>query len=141
MIPIPDSVANRMRVLVVDDDPNAAELVGALLELQGHEVHTARNPTEALGQAARLRPEIAFLDIGLPMMSGFELAEAIRALPGMSTCRFVAITGFDDSEDDDRSATSRFEGRLLKPIASETLARVMVGAFPEQQSYLAGSTL
>ncbi len=130
MSAVQNRVAKRSKVLVVDDDPNAAELVGALLELQGHEVFTAQTPLEALSLAARLGPEIAFLDIGLPKMTGFELADAIRRLPGMNACRFVAITGFDDSDDEHRGRISGFEARLLKPIAMETLARAVLGPLP-----------
>src|SRR5450755_2988189 len=70
MSAVRNGVAKRTKVLVVDDDPSAAELVGALLELQGHEVFTAQTPLEALSVATRLGPEIAFLDIGLPKMTG-----------------------------------------------------------------------
>jgi CheY-like chemotaxis protein len=65
-------------------------------------------------------------------MSGFELADAIRSLPGMSACRFVAITGFDDSDDQRRCRIRGFEDRLLKPVAMETLARAVLGPFPEK---------
>ena len=115
-----------MNVLVIDDDPIAAELVGALLELQGHTAFAAYDPEQALRLAERIQPEIAFVDIGLPKMDGFELAEALRQLPGMDECRFVAITGFDDRRDQMRVLASGFEGRLLKPIAMATLSRVML---------------
>jgi CheY-like chemotaxis protein len=140
MSAVKSGVAKRIKVLVVDDDPNAAELVGALLELQGHEVFTARGPLEALSLAARLGPDLAFLDIGLPKMTGFELADAIRGLPGMNACRFVAITGFDDSDDEHRGRISGFEGRLLKPVAMETLARAVLGPFPKHKSQIADSS-
>jgi CheY-like chemotaxis protein len=127
MSTVHSEIATRIRVLVVDDAPSAADLIGALLELQGHDVFTARGVVEAISLAARVKPDIAFLDIGLPNMTGFELADAIRCLPGMSACRFVAITGFDDGDDERRGRASGFEGRLLKPIAMETLARAVLG--------------
>ncbi len=114
-----------MVVLVVDDDPNAAELVGALLEFQGHAAFTARSPEQALHMAEQVHPDVAFLDIGLPRMDGFALADAMGRLPGMDECRFFAITGFDDIGDRQKTVASRFEERLLKPVALETLNRVM----------------
>jgi CheY-like chemotaxis protein len=114
-----------LRILVVDDHPDAAELVSGLLELEGHEVRSAHNPHEAILLAAEFQPEVAFLDIGLPMMDGFQLATALRALPELKDCRFVAITGYDDAEDRKQSRRVGFEAHLVKPISFETLQRVL----------------
>ena len=119
------------KILVVDDNPDAAELVSALLELQGHELRTAHTPQEALHVAGEFRPDIAFLDIGLPVMDGFELAAALRALPELGACRFIAITGYDDADDRRRSKRAGFEAHLVKPIAMDTLERMVLGAASE----------
>jgi CheY-like chemotaxis protein len=113
------------KILVVDDNPDEAELVSALLELLGNEVRTAHTPADALKLATQFQPEIAFLDIGLPTMDGFELAAALRALPGLRDCRFVAITGYNDASDRRQSKCLGFEAHLLKPIAMETLEHVL----------------
>lgn len=114
-----------LRILVVDDHPDAAELVSGLLELEGHHVRSAHNPEEAIRLAAEFQPQVAFLDIGLPIMDGFQLAAALRALPELQACRFIAITGYDDAEDRKQSRRAGFEAHLVKPISFETLQRVL----------------
>jgi CheY-like chemotaxis protein len=116
------------RVLVVDDNHDEAELVSGLLELQGHEVRSAYTPSEAIALACEFQPDIAFLDIGLPTMDGFELAAALRSLPELRDCRFIAITGYDDADDRRRSKQVGFEAHLVKPIAMDTLERIVRGA-------------
>ncbi len=116
------------KILVVDDNHDAAELVSSLLEAQGHEVQTAHTPTEALAVATRQQPDIAFLDIGLPEMDGFELAARMRSLPELRDCRLVAITGYDDAEDRKQSKRIGFEAHLVKPISLDTLEQVIQSA-------------
>jgi len=116
------------KILVVDDDPDAAELVGGLLELQGHEVRSAHTAREAIAVAKEFQPDIAFLDIGLPTMDGFELAAALAMLPELRDCRLIAITGYDDADDRRRSKQAGFEAHLVKPIAMDTLERIVLGA-------------
>jgi CheY-like chemotaxis protein len=113
------------KILVVDDNPDAAELVSSLLLAQGHDVRSAHTAQEALLVAQEFQPELAFLDIGLPAMDGFELALALRALPNLDQCRLIAITGYDDAADRRRSKQVGFEAHLLKPIAMDTLERVL----------------
>ena len=116
------------KILVVDDDPDAAELVSGLLELQGHEVRSAHTPREAIAIATEFQPDIAFLDIGLPTMDGFELAATLAMLPELRDCRLIAITGYDDADDRRRSKQAGFEAHLVKPIAMDTLERIVLGA-------------
>jgi CheY-like chemotaxis protein len=116
------------KILVVDDNPDAAELVSGLLELQGHEVRSAHTPHEAIRVAREFHPDIAFLDIGLPAMDGFELAAALRLLPELGGCRFIAITGYDDANDRKQSKRDGFEAHLLKPISMETLEQVLTAS-------------
>jgi len=115
------------KILVVDDNPDAAELVSSLLETQGHEVKTAHTPTEAIALATRLQPDVAFLDIGLPEMDGFELVARLRSLPELRDCHFIAITGYDDAEDRKQSKRIGFEAHLVKPISLDTLEAVVHG--------------
>jgi CheY-like chemotaxis protein len=88
-------------------------------------VRSAHDPHAAIALAPQFQPEVAFLDIGLPVMDGFQLAAELRALPELRECRFVAITGYDDAEDRRQSKRAGFEAHLVKPISLETLQRVL----------------
>lgn len=104
-----------LRALVVDDNPDVAQSFTRLLEALGHEVMTAEDGFAALEAAHRFRPDLAFLDIGLPAMDGYELAGRLRALYG-STMTLVAVTGYGQEEDLRRAQQAGFERHLLKPI-------------------------
>ncbi|HEX3775324.1 MAG TPA: response regulator [Polyangiaceae bacterium] len=127
-----ESAFRRKKILVVDDDADAAELVSRLLEGLGHEVRRAYAPREAIQIAIEYQPDVAFLDIGLPLMDGFELAAKLSALPELRDCRFIAITGYDDADDRKQSARIGFEAHLMKPVSTETLQRVLAGLEPNQ---------
>jgi len=116
------------KILVVDDNPDAAELVSQLLVRQGHDVRSAHRPSEAIVLAAEFQPDIAFIDIELPVMDGFELMARLRALPELRDCRFIAISGYDDADDRKRSRRLGFEAHLIKPISMETLEQLVLGA-------------
>jgi CheY-like chemotaxis protein len=122
------STSQNKRILVVDDNPDAAKLVSELLELQGHEVRSAHLPHEAIAIALEFQPDIAFLDIGLPAMDGFELVARLRMLPELRDCRFIAISGYDDLDDRRRSEQVGFEAHLVKPISMDILERVVLSA-------------
>ncbi len=122
------SAPYRRKILVVDDNPDAAELVRALLELQGHEVRAAYMPREAIAIALEFQPDVAFIDIGLPDMDGFELVATLSTLPELRDCRFIAITGYDDADDRRKSKQVGFEAHLVKPISAESLERAVLGA-------------
>ena len=102
------------RVLIVDDNHDSAELLSLVLERQGHETRVAYDPQQAIPLALQFRPNLAFLDIGLPGMDGHELLGVLRAAPELEGCKFVAVTGYDDV----RCAPGArgFDGHLLKPI-------------------------
>jgi CheY-like chemotaxis protein len=109
------------RVLVVDDNVDAADTLAMLLGLAGHDVHVAINGGEALASAARLRPELAFLDLGLPDIGGLELAGRIRALPGLGPVRLVALTGWGREEDRARAREAGFDAHLTKPVDADAV--------------------
>ena len=92
-------------MLVVDDNVDAAEMLGMVLELHGHSVAMAHDGIEALHRARDLRPDVVVLDIGLPGASGYEVARAIRAEPALASVRLVAVTGY--GRDEDRRALPR----------------------------------
>ena len=107
------------RVLIVDDNHDAAEILAEALTIMGHETRFAHDGPSALRVAAEFAPEVALLDIGLPLMDGYELALRLRALPGLSQVRLVALTGFGQERDRERSRSSGFEQHLLKPVDLE----------------------
>jgi DNA-binding response OmpR family regulator len=116
-----------MRVLVVDDSPDAADSLAMLLQLWGHEVAVANDPEEALAAARRCPPEIVLLDIGLPGIGGYELAKQLRR-EGLSTAFLAAITGYGEERDRRRALEAGFDSHLVKPVDPEvlraTIARV-----------------
>ncbi len=109
------TAANARRVLVVDDSVDAANSLAMLLELDGHEVDTAYSASAALEKAERLKPHVAFIDIGLPLMDGYEVARRLRATDCGRTMRLVALTGYGQPEDRDAARRAGFDHHLVKP--------------------------
>jgi signal transduction histidine kinase len=114
----------KRRVMVVDDNSDAAESLSVLLGLSGHETAMAQTGPDALAQAARFRPELVFLDIGLPGMSGYEVARALRADAYCGDAVLVALTGWGSEEDRRRSADAGFDFHLVKPVETGQLAGI-----------------
>jgi signal transduction histidine kinase/ActR/RegA family two-component response regulator len=116
------------RVLVVDDNEDAAAMAAALLGHLGHEVQVAHSATEALALCARQRPAVAILDIGLPDMDGYALAAAIRAQDGArqgDRVRLVALTGYGQQADVARAMAAGFDVHLTKPATIESLQQAV----------------
>ena len=113
--------APRKRVLVVDDNVDAAEMLAELLRASGHDVTTANDPLVALELSVTLRPEVGVFDIGLPGMDGYDLAARLRANPLTSNCRMIALTGYGQEHDRRRSAADGFEHHLVKPVDVDKL--------------------
>ncbi len=112
------------RILVVDDNVDAADSLAMWLSFNGHEVHTVYGATEALEAAARLHPEVMFLDIGLPVMDGYEVARQLRSRPSQMPLRLIAVTGYGQKEDRARSMAAGFDEHLVKPVTPEALEKV-----------------
>jgi CheY-like chemotaxis protein/anti-sigma regulatory factor (Ser/Thr protein kinase) len=116
--PAPKSSSRRAtsskNVLIVDDNADAAELLDVLLKSAGHRVTTAHTPLEALQLVEAAKPEVAVLDIGLPVMDGYELGARIRNQA--PNCRLIALTGYGQTEDRTRSAAAGFHAHLVKPV-------------------------
>jgi PAS domain S-box-containing protein len=107
------------RVLIVDDNADVVEVMGELLRVSGYQVAVAHDAPEALRLAGRFEPEVAVLDIGLPVMDGYELARRLRlGNPGL---RLVAVTGYGQAEDRERSRAAGFQEHLVKPIDTDVL--------------------
>jgi signal transduction histidine kinase len=117
----PQSAVAARTILVVDDNVDAAESLAELLQLLGHVTHTANEGAGALAMAAELRPEVILLDIGLPGMSGHDVARAIRDESWGAGVTLIALTGWGQSEDRDRSKDAGFDHHLVKPVDLEQL--------------------
>jgi two-component system CheB/CheR fusion protein len=105
-----------MRVLLVDDNPDALSMSSLLFAAEGHIVTMATNPTEALGHAAATRPEVVVLDIGMPGMNGFELARAIRALNQKPRPLIIAVSGYTQDGHIKRGIEAGFDFHYPKTI-------------------------
>ena len=120
------AIRQRDRILVVDDNRDAAETLHAVLLHHGYEVEIAFEPVTALAIAGEFRPCVALLDIGMPGMSGYELAAQLRSLvkpEGM--LRLVAVTGFGQPDDRERALSAGFDRHLVKPVDFKTLLRTI----------------
>ena len=124
------SSSNRRRVLVVDDNEDAAEmLAGALVQI-GYDVAIAHDGPSALERARTFEPDVALLDIGLPVIDGYELAERLRLQAnGHRHLSLIAVTGYGQEADRVRSDRAGFERHLVKPIDLQQLAVVLESAF------------
>jgi PAS domain S-box-containing protein len=123
--PKPPSATKSVRVLVVDDNRDAAEMLAEALGAVGHEVHVAADGPSALEIAAKAPPEVALLDIGLPVMDGYEVARRMRELPGCRRTRFIALTGYGQESDRERSRKAGFDEHLVKPVDLDDVARAV----------------
>lgn len=115
----------RLRIMVVDDNDDAAEMLAMLLRVSGHDVETAHDGTEALEVATTFRPQLVFLDIGLPGMDGYEVARRLRGLPATSRAQLVALTGWGGESDKSRARDAGFDEHLTKPVAPGVVAALI----------------
>lgn len=112
------------RILIVDDNEDAAVSLAVLLRALGHETHTALDGETALASVATLRPDIVLLDIGLPDLDGYEVAQRLRE-GGAQELRLIALTGYGQEEDLRRAREAGFDQHLLKPVNLETLKNLL----------------
>ena len=105
------------RILLVDDNEDAAELLAYVLSMKGHEVFVAHDGPGALSLLATTQVDVGILDIGLPGMDGYELAGRIWATPGRARLRLIALTGFGQDTDRERSNRAGFDAHLVKPVS------------------------
>lgn len=115
----------RHRVLVVEDNPDLGTTLSRLLTRWGHEADWVRHGSAALDRALAFRPDTAFIDIGLPQMDGFAVAERLRASPGLVGLRLVAMSGYGDENDRARAMRAGFNEFLLKPVDPAFLRRLL----------------
>jgi len=116
-----------LRILVVDDNVDAASMLSMLLEVDGHQVATEYGSLAALERARIDAPQVCILDIGLPGMDGNELAQRLRALPQTAGAVLVAVTGYGQENDRKQTLASGFDHHLVKPVDTEQLAAILAG--------------
>ncbi len=115
------------RILVVDDNQDATTSFAILLSELGHDVDTAFSAHDGIAMAAAMRPTLMFLDLGMPQMSGLEVAKHVRALPHGDDITLVALTGWGQALDHQRTSAAGFDGHLVKPIDLKELDKLLSG--------------
>jgi CheY-like chemotaxis protein len=126
--PHPETCATTMarRVLVVDDNRDAAESLALVLKLSGHDAYIAHDGLEAVAKAAQLRPDLILLDIGLPKINGYEAARRIREQSQGKSLMLVALTGWGQDTDRQRSRDAGFDAHIVKPVDAKVLTNLLV---------------
>jgi PAS domain S-box-containing protein len=112
-------------ILIVEDNDDARDSLQLLLESLGHRVVSAADGPRALALAQRQPPEIVLIDVGLPMLDGYEVARALRASPGGKAITLIAVTGYGQAEDRRRSKDAGFDAHLVKPVSENLLSRLI----------------
>jgi CheY-like chemotaxis protein len=120
--------AEPRRVLIVDDNADAADSLAMLLQALNHDTRVAYNGMEALACVEAFKPQTGLIDIGLPGMNGYEVAKRMRAMPNLSGLRLIALTGYGQPEDYERSKEAGFDDHLVKPVDLSALDRALDGA-------------
>jgi CheY-like chemotaxis protein len=121
----PSAGGPRRRILVVDDNHDAARSLALLLESSGHRISVASDGEEALTAAEAFRPEIVLLDIGLPKLSGYEVCRRLRTLPWARSAAIIALSGWGQEEDRRQSKAAGFDVHLLKPVNPARLEQLL----------------
>lgn len=116
---------NPLRLLVVDDNLDAAESLSRLLELNGHIVEIAHDGFEAIKLSKAFKPQYVFLDIAMPDMNGYETADALKKIPGLENINIIALTGWDAESEQIKSSETRFNHHLTKPVRIDQINRLL----------------
>jgi CheY-like chemotaxis protein len=122
------SALPRRRLLVVDDNVDAAQSLGTILELNGHEVRLAYTGAEGLRIAAEWQPDVGVLDIGIPDLNGYELARGIRERRLDRQPVLIACTGWGQQEDVERAREAGFDHHLVKPVDPDAVLKLLAHA-------------
>jgi len=123
----------RSRILIADDNRDAADSLSMLLELAGHEVRVAHHGRAAVSLAQAFRPDIALLDIGMPDLSGYEVAQELRREPWGQEIQLIALTGWGQEKDRQQALDSGFDQHLTKPIDPDQLEALLANSRPTQE--------
>ena len=123
--PSSDTAAHRFRILVVDDNHDSALSLAMVLTMMGHETRTAHDGQTALDTAEEFHPDVVLLDIGLPKMNGYEVAQRIRESAWGTDMFLIAVTGWGQAEDRARSAEVGLNLHMVKPVEPSALQAVL----------------
>jgi CheY-like chemotaxis protein len=135
VVPSPSVERVRRRILVIEDNGDARDMLRALLTLDGHEMHGAADGEAGIRMAATTSPDVALIDIGLPGLDGHEVARRIRAGPGGESILLIALTGYGRAEDRAQALDAGFDAHLIKPVVPERLAELLAGRRPAGPSH------
>ena len=124
-VPLPTAPPPGQRVLVVDDNSDAATSLALLLEMENCEVRTAADGEEALAQVEAFQPELIFMDLAMPRLDGVAATRRIRALPQCQRVRIVALTGWGQATDRQRTREAGMDHHLIKPVSLDDLRSVL----------------
>jgi CheY-like chemotaxis protein len=122
---VPPVASSGRRVLVADDNQDAADSLAMVLQLSGHEVRVAHGGRAALTLAQTFRPDVALLDIGMPDLNGYEVAKELRRELGGSGIFLIALTGWGQDDDRQRAKDAGFDHHLTKPLDLDTLETLL----------------
>jgi two-component system OmpR family response regulator len=114
-----------MEILVADDNVDSADYLARMLKIAGHELHVAYDGPTALAVAKSFQPKVVLLDIGIPGLTGYEVARRLKETPETKNATLVAITGWGQPEDQQRSREAGFDYHLLKSVRPETLQHLL----------------
>jgi PAS domain S-box-containing protein len=120
-----EGLSSALRILVVDDNQDAVESLAMLLRIMGNDIRTARDGLEAVEAAQEFKPHVVLLDIGLPRLNGYEVAQRIRAMSGGNQIVLIALTGWGQDEDRRQSKEAGFDHHLVKPIEPVALMKLL----------------
>jgi CheY-like chemotaxis protein/two-component sensor histidine kinase len=120
----------KRRVLIVEDNPDARQMLRCLLEMWGHDVAEAADGSAGLAAIDSYRPDVALVDIGLPVTDGYELARQVRNHRSRSSLLLVALTGYGAAEQRERALAAGFDMHLVKPVEPDDLASIIAGPLP-----------
>jgi CheY-like chemotaxis protein len=120
-----DREARSCRILVADDNEDAAVSLAMMLELMGNVARTARDGLEAVQLADTFTPDVAFLDLGMPRLDGYETARRLRQQPWSGSLILVAMTGWSRDEDRERTQQAGFDFHIVKPAGTDVLHKLL----------------
>jgi CheY-like chemotaxis protein len=119
------SAEHRPRVLVVDDNKDFALSLGLMVQAMGYEVRVEHDGLAGLAAAEAIHPRIAFLDIGMPKLNGYELARRLRAIPATAACILIDVTGWGQASDRQRAREAGFDEHIVKPLQLDRLQKLL----------------